>query len=241
MYLNLARGNGLVKLSKSLGCLVLLLMVTAAVGCKSTGFTSTAAQFRVMNASVEQPSLTVQLTTTTLAASLAYPMATPYSAEVPGGYTVHISPSGTTTNLINQPVVFQNGATYTFIAAESGFASPNLTPILLTDDNTPPTSGQLKLRVVNASPDVGNVDVYVVALTANFQNATPVFTNVGFKQDAGYHSMTPGNYRLYFTATGQKNILINTGILGFAAGQIRTVVVLDSAGGYTAAKLNDLN
>lgn len=229
------------KLSKFLGCLALLLSLAAAVGCKSAGFTPTNAQFRVMNASVEQPNLAVLLTTTTLAASLPYPTATAYSSEVPGGYTVHIQPSGTTTNLINQPVVFQNATDYTFIAAEAAFASPALTPILLTDDNTPPASGQMKLRVVNASPDVGSVDVYIVAPNAGIQNATPVFTNLAFKAVAGYNSMTPGNYHVVFTATGQKQpTLIDSGTVNFGAGQIRTVVALDSAGGFSAAILSDL-
>lgn len=194
-----------------------------------------------MNASVEQPNLAVLLTTTTLAASLAYPTATTYSSEAPGGYTVHIQPSGTSTNLINQPVVFQNATSYTLIAAEAAFASPTLTPILLTDDNTPPASGQMKLRLVNASPDMGNVDVYAVAPKASIQNATPIVTNLAFKAAGGYQTLAPGNYRLYFTATGQKSILIESGTLSFSAGQIRTVVALDSSGGYTTATLSDLN
>lgn len=229
------------KLSKFLGCLALLLSVAGAVGCKSAGFTPTNAQFRVMNAAVEQPSLTVLLTTTTLTASLAFPTATPYNQEVPGGYTVHIQPSGTTTNLINQPVVFQNARSYTMIATEAAFASPALTPIVLTDDNALPASGQMKLRVVNASPDIGNVDVYAVAPNAGIQNATPIFTNVAFKATAGYHTMAPGNYQIYFTAAGEKTILIASGTVGFGAGQIRTVVALDDTGGFTSATLNDLN
>ncbi|HEU5335384.1 MAG TPA: DUF4397 domain-containing protein [Terriglobales bacterium] len=195
----------------------------------------------MMNASVQQPNLAVLLNTTTLATSLAFPTATTYTSEPPGGYTIHIEPSGTTTTLINQPVVFQNATSYTMIATEAAFASPALTPILLTDDNTPPTSGQMKLRVVNASPDLGNVDVYVVAPNAGIQNATPAFTNVAFKTAAGYNTLAPGNYQLVFTATGQKNVLLNSGTVRFAAGQIRTVVALDSSGGYTTATLNDLN
>lgn len=194
-----------------------------------------------MNASVEQPSLEVLLTATTLTAFLAYPTATPYSSQTPGGYTVHVEPTGTTTKLINQPVVLQNGTSYTFIAAEAAFASPALTPILLTDDNTPPDSGQMKLRVVNASPDIGNVDVYAVPPNTGIQNATPIFTNVAFKATAGYQSLAAGKYRLCFTATGQKNILIDSGTVSFAAGQIRTVVALDNSGGYTTATLSDLN
>ena len=230
------------KLFQLLGFLSVLLTLAAA-GCKSASTIVANAQFRVMNASVEQPSLNFLLTTTTLATALAYPTATAYSSEAPGPYTVHVEPAGTTTTLINQGVVLQSGTSYTFIAAEAGFASPALTPIFLTDDNSAPTSGQMKLRVVNAvpDPDVGNFDVYVVAPGKSLQNINPTFTNLAFQSASSYQSLVPGNYELYFTPTNQKKILIDSGVLAFAAGQIRTVVALDSTGGYTSSTLDDVN
>jgi hypothetical protein len=229
-----------VKLFQFLGCLSVLLTLAAA-GCKSASTIVANAQFRVMNASVEQPSLTFLLTTTTLATGLAYPTATAYNSETPGPYTVHVEPAGTTTRLISQGVVFQPGTSYTYIAAEAAFASPALTPIFLTDDNSAPTSGQMKLRVVNASPDVGNLDVYVVSPGKNIQNIDPTFTNLAFQSASSYQSLVPGNYELYFTATRHKTILIDSGAVAFSAGQVRTVVALDSTGGYTSSTLTDVN
>lgn len=195
-----------------------------------------------MNASVEQPSLNFLLTTTTLATALAYPTATAYNSEAPGPYTVHVEPAGTTTTLINQGLVLQPATSYTFIAAEAGFASPALTPILLTDDNSAPTSGQMKLRVVNASPDVGNLDVYVVSPGKCIQNINPTFTNLAFQSASSYQNLVPGNYELFFTPPNNPNkILIDSGVLSFSAGQIRTVVALDSTGGYTSSTLDDVN
>lgn len=228
------------KLSQFLGFIAVLLTLAAA-GCKSAGTIASSAQFRVMNASVEQPSLTFLLTTTTLSSGLAYPTATAYTQEAPGGYTVHVEPAGTTATLINQPVVFQPGISYTFIAAEAAFASPSLAPIFLTDDNSAPSSGQMKLRVVNASPDVGNLDVYVVSPGKNLQGVSPTFSNLAFQSATTYQSLAPGNYEVYFTATGQKTILIDSGALTFHAGQIRTVVALDATGGYTSTTLADVN
>ena len=229
------------KPSQFLGFLAVLLTLTGAAGCKSAAGIAANARFRVMNASVEQPSLTFLLTTTTLAADLAYPNASTYASEVPGGYTVHVEPAGTTATLINQPVVFQSGTFYTFIAAESAFASPALTPIFLTDDNTAPTSGQMRLRVVNASPDVGNLDVYVVSPGTNIQTASPTFTNLAFKSASTYQDLVAGNYEVLFTAPGQKAVLIDSGVLSLGKGQVRTVVALDNTGGYATSMLADLN
>ena len=241
MYLKIAQGYGLVKRSQPLGFTVVLLLLAAAAGCKSATTVVANAQFRAMNASVEQPSLTVLLSSTTLAASLAYPTATAYTAEAPGGHTLHIEPAGTTTSLVNQPLVFQPGTFYTVIAAQSAFASTTLSPIFLTDDNTPPNSGQMELRIVNASPDLGNVDVYVVSPGKGVQNASPTVSNMAFTAASGYQTLAPGSYELYFTAAGQKTILIDSGPVTFAAGQIRTVVALDKTGGFATSTLADLH
>lgn len=228
------------KRSLVLGLIVALLILTAA-GCKSASTVAANAQFRAMNASPEQPSLAVLLTSATLASNLAYPTATTYTSETPGGYTLHIRPAGTTTDLINQPLVFQPGTFYTAIATETAFASPNLASILLTDDNTPPNSGQIKLRIVNASPDMGSVDVYVVAPGKGVQNATPTMSNLAFQAASGYQSLPAGSYELYFTPTGQKQpILIDTGAVSFSSGQIRTVVALDTTTGFRSSTLADL-
>lgn len=228
------------KLSQLLGFLAVVLTLSAA-GCKSAGTIAANPQFRVMNAAVEQPSLTFLLTTTTVASSLAYANASAYTQQSPGGYTVHVEPAGTTTTLINLPVVIQPAVSYTFIATEAAFASPALAPIFLTDDNSAPSSGQMKLRVVNASPDVGNLDVYVVSPGKNLQGVTPTLSNLGFQAASSYQSLAPGNYEIYFTAAGQKTILIDSGALTFHAGQIRTVVALDATGGYTSTMLADVN
>ncbi len=229
------------KRSQLLGFLAIFLAVVGAAGCKSTTTLAGNALFRVMNASVQQPNITVKLSATTLQASLAYPTASGYASEAPGGYTVHIGPAGTTTILINQPVVFQPGTSYTFIAAETAFASPDLTSIFLTDDNTTPASGQIKLRLINASPDIGNLDVYVEAPGTNLQDKTPTVSSLTFKSASGYQSLAAGNYEIYFTAVGGKTPLIDSGALSLQAGQIRTVVALDDTGGYTSSVLSDRN
>jgi hypothetical protein len=99
----------------------------------------------------------------------------------------------------------------------------------------------MKLRVVNASPDVGNLDVYVVSPGKNLQGVSPTVSNLGFQSASSYQSLAPGNYEIYFTAANQKTVLIDSGAQIFRAGQIRTVVALDTTGGYTSIVLSDMN
>jgi hypothetical protein len=243
VYLKLLEENGLVKQSQLLGLLAIILTVLGTAGCKSTTTLAANPQIRVMNAAVQQPTITAKLSATTLAANLAFPTASAYASPAPGGYTLHVEvgTSLTPTTLINLPLVLQPGASYTFIAAEAAFASPALTPIVLTDDNTTPASGQMKLRLVNASPDIGNLDIYVVAPGASIQNKTATVSNLAFKSASSYQSLAAGSYEIYFTAAGQKTVLVDSGKLSFQSGQIRTVVALDDTGGYITSVLTDVH
>lgn len=194
-----------------------------------------------MNASLQQPNVAVLLNNTILQTSLAYNTPTSYVSQLPGGYVLHVEPSGSSTALINQPVLFQPANFYTIIAAEAAFASPTLAAIVLTDDNSAPSSGNMKLRIVNASPDFGNLDAYAVAPGSSIQSATPTISNLPFESASAYQGLAAGTYQVYFTLAGQKNVIVNSGTLNFTAGQIRTIVLLDSASGYTATVLPDLN
>jgi hypothetical protein len=54
--------------------------------------------------------------------------------------------------------------------------------------------------------------------------------------------MSAGTYEIYFTPTGQKTASIDSGVISFSSGEVRTVVGLNgSNGGFTTSVLDDLN
>jgi hypothetical protein len=112
----------------------------------------------------------------------------------------------------------------------------------LSDDNTAPTSGNIKIRVINASPTLGTADVYIVPAGTGITPGSPTFANLAYQSASGYQSLTAGSYEVIFTFAGQASAVIDSNPLSFSAGQIRSVVGLDgSAGGFTTAVLSDLN
>ena len=110
------------------------------------------------------------------------------------------------------------------------------------DDNSAPTSGNMKLRIINASPGLGTADVYIVAPGTDLTTVSPTVSGLAFEVASTYQSLPAGSYEIFFTLPGQKFTYIDSGALSFSAGQVRTVLGLNGAsGGFTSAVLADVN
>src|SRR5712692_6147836 len=134
-------------------CLGIILL---GVGCGGGQTT----RFRLMNAVPDESNLDVLVDSSTVASNLAYGTSTGYQSVKSGSRQVQIEPSGTTTSLLQGSVNFASGSDTTMIA--SNFSS-SIASLVLTDDNSAPSSGNFKLRTVNAAPGLGPADVYIVA------------------------------------------------------------------------------
>jgi len=150
-----------------------------------------------------------------------------------------VEAAGTTSLLINASITLSSNTSYTVLA---GNYSSAINATILSDDNTTPASGNVSVRLVNASPTLGTADVYVLAPGSSLSSATPVVTSLNFESASSYQSLSAGNYEVYFTQPGQKSAVIDSGPLTLSSQQIRTVVGLDGqSGGYETAVLSDLN
>jgi hypothetical protein len=118
----------------------------------------------------------------------------------------------------------------------------NISSVLLTDDNSAPTSGDFKLRILNASPGMGAQDVYVVTFGTDISSVDPTFSGLGFGSAAAYSTLAAGDYEVFFTSPGQKSISLDSGKLTFSAGQIRTLLALNNpSGAFMSTLLTDAN
>jgi hypothetical protein len=212
-----------------------------AVGCGSSSSPSSTAQLRILNASPQQQSINLLLDNNTIQTGIVSQGASAYLAQPAGNHTVQIEASNSTTALVTQSVTLNSGSYYTILAVEPSFASSSLTMSLLTDDNSAPASGSFKLRIINASPDFGNLDAYITAPGAGV-TGSPSVSNLAFQGASPYQTLTAGSYEVYFTLAGQQVISVDSGPMTFSSGQVRTLVLLDNFGsGFTSALLADLN
>jgi Domain of unknown function (DUF4397) len=204
-----------------------LSVIAFTIGCGSSS-----TQVRLLNAMDGQTSINMLVDNNTLATGVAFGAASSYASVGSGSHTLQIQANSAT--LFNQTVSISSGNN-TVLATNSG-------PTVFADNKTTPSSGNIQIRVINASTSLGTTDVYVVASGADISTVNPTFAGLAFQSASGYATLAAGSYQVEFAQAGSKNVLINSNALSFSAGQIRTVVALDNpSGGFTTAILSDLN
>jgi hypothetical protein len=214
-----------------------------AVGCGSTS-----SRFRYVQAATVAPStVDVEIDSKTVLTSIGFGQTPTYQKVSSGSHTVGIFLTGTTTNpAFSGTVSFASGDTT--LLSTGTFSSINLAPF--TDDNTVPASGDFKLRIIHASPTSGSVDVYILTPPGSISGLSPQTKSLSFSATGGasatsYFSLAAGNYEIVMTQTGTQNPISGLDAsYNFTAGQIRTIVILDSPNGggpWTQLPLSDLN
>ncbi len=185
---------------------------------------------RVVHAISNVAATDVLLNTTNYKTNLAYKANDGYRTIATGATTIRIRKAGVATDLttLNQNIV--NAAEYTVFAIGTEAAPQSM---ILTDNNSTPAAGKVKLRAVNAAVAAGAVDVYVLANANELANATPDKANLEVKAATDYMIKNAGTYVVIFTTTGTKTAVLSVGNVQIASGKIRTIAAVEKVGGGT--------
>jgi hypothetical protein len=212
------------------------------VGCGSSK-----ARFRFVQASTATPTnVDLQVDGKTVQTAVGFGQTATYRSATAGSRKFELFATGTTTNpYVSSTVSLGKGDTT--VIAENPFATIALAPY--TDDNTAPTTGNVKVRIIQEAPTVAptgqGIDVYVVPTGTPIAGFNPQITNLQYQVASPYLSLAAASYDVFATVTGTQNIISSlTGTYALTTGQIRTLVILDSPNGggpYTLLELNDLN
>lgn len=186
------------------------------------------ARVRVVHASPDAPAVDILVDDAEVLADVPYRAASGYLEVAPGQRNLKVNAAGTATTVIDADVELTDGTDYTVIASGPVAA---LAPIVLEDDNTAPGAGNVKVRAIHGAPGAPAVDIYVTAPDADLASESPVLTGVEFGDVADYIEAPAGAYRVRVTPTGSKTVVIDSGELSLASGEVRTVIALDAAGG----------
>lgn len=131
-----------------------------------------------------------------------------------------------TTTLASSQLVVSNKTTYAMILTQRS-AGAGL--IVLPDTVSAPPANSIGLRIVNAAPAAGTVDVYITGTDSTL--TTPIATNIPFEGVMNYQYIPVGTVRLRVTAAGTKTVLLDVDASPLVSGQVRTIVVIDTDAG----------
>ena len=188
----------------------------------------TTAQLRVVHASPDAPNVDVLVDNAGVLTNVPYKTVSSYLPVTAGSRNLKVRATGGATAVIDQNTTLAQGTFYTVLA--TGRVA-SIAPVVLTDDQTAPATGNVRVRLVHASPAAGNVDIYVTAPTADIATTAPTLTNVAFRAVSGYLEVPAGTYRVRVTPTGTKTVAIDANNVALASGQVRTAVAVDAPGG----------
>ena len=189
---------------------------------------ATTAQVRVVHASPDAPNVDVLVDGAAVLTNVPFKGSSNYLDVPAGSRNLRVRATGTSTIVIDQTAAVTAGKRYTVLA--TGRVA-SIAPLVLTDDQTSPASGNIRLRLVHASPTAGNVDIYVTAPSADIATATPTLANVPFRAASGYLEVPAGTYRVRIAPVGTKTVAIDVNNVALVAGQVRTAVAVDAPGG----------
>lgn len=199
------------------------------------------ARVRVVHASPDAPDVDVLVDDAAVLSDVPYLTASDYLELSAGEHNLKVNAAGTATTVIDADVDLADGTDYTVIA--SGLVA-SIAPIVLEDDNSAPASGNVKVRAIHGAPSAPAVDIYVTAPGTDLNAETPVLSGIEFGDVADYIEAPAGDYQVRVTPAGVKVVVIDSGTLSLASGQVRTAIAVDAAGGggpFDLLVLADLN
>jgi len=235
-----------------------IILALAALTISTTNCGTDHAKVRVVNASPDAGGLDVAVDGKTVVTDLTFGGLSPasgYLTVTADNHRVEFRDTGTTTDRINSNIAFASKKEYTLLAVgkvnlppPDPPPPPTIAALLKTDDNSAPTSGNIKLRVIHAAENgPAHIDVFLVAPGTVITNMTPTIAALAYQQASDYQSLAAGTYEIIMTDSTD---LTHTARIvdqqySLTAGQIRTLVTLDTADGSTMSatplELSDLN
>jgi hypothetical protein len=200
---------------------------------------------RVVSANASEASINVLIDGRAVTSNVTFLKNTGY-VSVPGG-----PHQVTLQNWVNPPnETFMNNfaANGNSTLLFEGWGPFSSGPGVISDDTTPASSGNFKLRIVDTTVGLG-LDAYVLPAGAP-PSGTPTFSPVTISENSpsAYLSLPAGSYHVVFTAFQTLTVKFDTGPLTFSAGQNRTLLLISNCtlttctfDNYTSMLLSDLN
>jgi len=199
--------------------------------CHNGGHSQNSTDMRAVNAVIGSDPLDVLVAGDVKFTGLTYGSTPAFANFSSGGQEVTVRSTPTHAIFFDKSLNFGDGATSTLVIYGS---TSSISALQLSDDitspDTPPASGNFKIRVAGASTDSGPVDLYVTPGT-DLSNVPATLGGVTLGSVSAYAETTAGSYVLSLTIAGTKDLLFQSAPMPLAAGAAYSLAVLPSGGG----------
>ena len=214
-------------MKKILALLLVALATLGLAGCKNGGHNQNSTDLRVLNAVADAEPLDVLVNDDVKASAVPLYGTSGYVNFASGSQDTKIRSSTTQAILGEQTIGYASGVRNTLLMYGRRTA---LATLLLPEDTATPSSGKVRVRVVNLSADAGPVDVYLTTGDISTGGASVGSASIGVVTNAA--EVNGGSYKIIVTAAGTQDILFqSSATYSFAAGNDTTVVIMPALGG----------
>ncbi|MEW6704959.1 MAG: DUF4397 domain-containing protein [Pseudomonadota bacterium] len=117
-------------------------------------------------------------------------------------HSVKVKPGGASSSLHSSSYTLETGERYTAVAWGSEGA---VRLAFLQEDEDAPSAGEAKVRLFNAAPDVGALDLYLTAADTSLDAVSSLNGAIASGSFGGYVQVGKGSYRLRITGAGNKS------------------------------------
>jgi hypothetical protein len=207
------------------------LVVAAAVALTACGGGAdrTKARVRLVNATSAYPSLDLGVDGSTRQSNVAYAGTAGYVDVDPGKTDSTLSQPTSAAALLSFKPDLSKDKYYSVLAYGTLGA---LKQVLLDDNAAAPDNNKTLLRVVNAAPDAGALDVYLTGTDDLLSSAVPVYSKAELGAVGPWLTLNSGTWRLRVTANSSKTDLrLNVASQVLSSKQLLTLVLTPSRGG----------
>ena len=177
---------------------------------------------RVVHASPDAPEVNVLVDGQPVAENLAFGSATEYLDLPAGDHQVQVVPAGTDAPVIDVAVTLE-GWTSSILSVVGNVANIQLTQQVVDVSEMAP--GQARLRLFNADPQGGNLDMAVAGSQDLLASGT------GFTTASEYAGVNPGMFDLELRSTDTGEVITTSPGFTVEAGQVYDLIALSAPQG----------
>ncbi len=214
-------------------------VLAALQACGDAGTTDrNKAQIRLVNATAINggyAQLALRLNDELRQGQVAYGDNAIYAEVDDGSPTLAISTQTSATALLTATASLSKGRYYTALAY--GYAGA-ARQVLLDDNQSDPDVNKSLLRVVNAAPDGGALDIYLTGADEDLSASVPVQASATYGAVGSWLTVGSASWRLRVTAASSKtDVRLDVSGLSLSSRQIATLVLTPGGGGVLANAL----